>query len=96
MLSKCGHCVTEVKWLSGFNEQHINFVQTGKHRARHLQTFNKSKAGASLITLMDTERDEDNVYIVHHVKDLQWWTISEWANSAQLPRKWSVLEACII
>lgn len=76
MLSKYVHCVTEVNWLSGFNEQHINFVQiTSKHSARHLQTFNKSKAGASLISLMDTERDEDNIYIVHHVKDLQWRTI---------------------
>lgn len=53
-----------IEWLSGysFNELRINFAQaTSKHSARHPQTFTKSKSGAALITLMDAERDKDDI-----------------------------------
>lgn len=69
--------------------------QQAQHSARHLQTFNKSKAGAALITLMDTERDKDNIYILHTVSRTRsdkpykdaWAKMSSMTNSAPLPRK---------
>lgn len=101
-LCNWGELTKKLSFFFFLRAAHTSYANKQTQYAGHVQTFNKSKAVASLITFLDTERDKDKIRCTSCQGLTAMSHKNAWAKrscitkSVQLPRKWPVFRACIL